>query len=318
MSFLQPDRLWLLLVVPALVAGYVLLQHRRSRYAVRFTNVPLLDTVAPRRMRWRQHVAVLLALVTVTGATLLFAQPAGLVKVPRRTPVTVVLTMDISLSMAARDVPPSRIVAAKRTAKSFLAKLPSDYQVALVTFARHATVVVPPTVNRSQVDRAIDGLHLKEYTATGEGIFTALAVAKQALAGQPKTSGQKPAMVLLISDGKRTVGRSQVTAAEAAKRQGVPVDTVALGTPGGIIEAEGQVVSVPVEVGELAQVARISGGKAYVAGSLPSLAHAYRQVSGGLAYTTEWGDLTSQYIGWLVLASLLSAAAGLLVASRWP
>jgi Ca-activated chloride channel family protein len=318
MNFFEPQRLWLLLLIPALVLLYVVLQYRRSHYTVRFTNLALLDTVAPRRVKWRQHVAVLLALLTLGFALVLFAEPTDVVKVPRKTGVTVVLTMDVSLSMDSNDVNPNRITAAKETAKEFLTQLPAAFKVAVVSFARYATVVVPPTVDRRKVRSAIDGLRLAEYTATGEGIYTALDVVKQSLGTTGSPSGRLPAMVVLISDGARTVGRSQVSAATAAKAQGVPIYTVALGTPVGTITNGGQTVPVPVEIGQLQQIARISGGRSYVASSPKDLVNAYKDVDGRLVYTKVRQDATSEYIGYLVLLSLLSTAAGLFVASRWP
>lgn len=318
MNFLEPQRLWLLLLIPVLVLLYVVLQYRRSHYAVRFTNLALLDTVAPRRVKWRQHVAVLLALLTLGFALALFAKPTDVVKVPRRTGVTVVLTIDVSLSMEASDVNPDRITAAKATAKEFLTQLPPAFKVAVVSFARYATVVVPPTVDRQQVTSAIDGLQLAEYTATGEGIFTALDVVKQSLGTSSPRSGKLPAMIVMISDGARTVGRSQVTAANAAKAQGVPVYTVALGTTGGTITTNGGTVPVPVEIHQLRQVARISGGRSYIASTPKDLVNAYQDVNGRLVYTKVRQDATSRYMGYLVLLSLLSTAAGLFVASRWP
>lgn len=318
MSFLEPHRLWLLLLVPVLVALYVGLQYRKSHYAVRFTNMALLDTVAPRRVNWRQHVAVALALLTLGFAVVLFAKPTDIVKVPRRTGVTVVLTMDVSLSMEAADVTPDRITAAKQTAKEFLTQLPPAFKVSLVSFARYAEVVVPPTVDRVQVANAIDDLQLGEYTATGEGIFSALDVVKQSLGTATSPGGKLPAMIVLISDGARTVGRSQVSAANAAKEQGVPVFTVALGTEAGTITNQGETVAVPVEIEQLQQIADVSGGKAYVAESPDDLLSAYEDVDGRLVYSYERQDATSQYMGYLVLLSLLSTAAGLFVASRWP
>lgn len=319
MSFFDPARLWLLLLIPALVVLYVALQRRRGRYTVRFTNLPLLDVVAPRRVNWRQHGAVLLAMLTLAVAIVLFARPSGISTVPRQQAVTVVVTMDVSLSMEATDVSPNRITAAKQTATDFVSKLPADFKVAVVSFARYAKVVVPPTTNRGQVDNAIRALTLQEYTATGEGIFTSLDVIKQSLEGTPSVNGAKlPAMVVMISDGKRTVGRSQVQAAEAARAQGVPIYTVALGTLRGVIETHGEQIPVPVEAGELEQIATISGGKAYVAQSPADLLNAYKDVTGRLVYETARTDVTSHYVGWLVLMSLLSTAAGLFVATRWP
>ncbi|MEJ7629706.1 MAG: VWA domain-containing protein [Nocardioidaceae bacterium] len=319
MTFLEPVRLWFLLLVPALIGLYIVLQRRRSQYAVRFTNISLLDTVAPRRVNWRQHVAVLLALLTLAGAVVLFARPSELTQVPRKTAVTVVLTIDISLSMEADDVAPDRITAAKETAKDFLDRLPGDYKVALVTFARYAKVVVAPTTNHARMSAAIDSLELQEYTATGEGIYTALDVVKQSLGGSRESPDNKlPAMVVLISDGKRTVGRSQIQAARSAKAQGVPIYTVALGTLSGVIVNKGQQILVPVEIGELRQIAAITGGKAYVATSPADLLSAYKDVDGRLIFETQRADVTSKYVGWLVLMSLISTAAGLFVASRWP
>jgi Ca-activated chloride channel homolog len=317
-NFLEPQRLWLLLILPVLVLLYVLLQYRRSQYAVRFTNLALLDTVVPRRVNWRQHVAVLLALLTLGFALVLFAKPTALVNVPRRTGVTVVLTMDVSLSMEAADVAPDRITAAKDTAKDFLTQLPPAFKVAVVSFARYANVVLPPTVDRRKVTAAVDGLQLSEYTATGEGIYTALDVIKQSLGTAPKPMAKLPAMIVLISDGVRTTGRSQVTAANAAKAQGVPIYTVALGTPAGTIASDGQTVAVPVAIRQLKQVAHISGGKSYIASSPRDLVHAYKDVDGRLVYTRQRRDATSEYMGYLVGLSVLSTAAGVFIASRWP
>ncbi len=316
-DYLQPERLWFLLLVPALIAGYVALQYRKSHYAVRFTNLALLDTVVPRRVNWRQHVAVGLAMLTLAFAIVLFAKPVKIIKVPRSAGVTVVLTIDVSLSMEATDVAPDRITAAKDTAKQFLGQLPPAFKVALVTFARNAEVVVAPTIDRTEVTEAIDALTLQEYTATGEGIYASLDVVQQAL-GSDVPDGQKPALIVLISDGARTVGRSQVAAAEAAKAQGIPVYTVALGTPNGTISSGGETVPVPVEIEQLQEVSDISGGKAYIAESPDDLIEAYRDVEGGLVFTRERADATSEYVGYLVILSLLSTGAGLFVASRWP
>ncbi|MGH3471411.1 MAG: VWA domain-containing protein [Nocardioidaceae bacterium] len=320
-DFLEPTRLWLLLVVPALIGLYVVLQYRKRHYAVRFTNMALLDTVAPRRVNWRQHVAVLLALSTLALSIVLFAKPVKTVKVPLsiNTPVTVVLTMDVSLSMSAADVPPNRITAAKHTAIDFVNKLPARFKISVVSFSKAATVNTPPTTDHAQVVRAITGLHLGPYTATGEGIFTSLDVIKQALAGTKiPPGGHVPALIVLLSDGKRTWGRSQVSAAEAAKSQGVKIYTVALGTPGGMIVAQGQAIPVPVEVNELRQISQITGGKTYLAQSPNDLVNAYKSVDHQLTYRTGRGDATSAYVGYLVLLALLSTASGLFIASRWP
>jgi len=321
LSFLEPQRLWLLLLVPILIGGYVLLQMRKSHYAVRFTNMALLNTVAPRRVNWRQHLAVTLGLLTVAGTVLLFAQPSKLERVPISVTshYTVVLALDVSLSMSATDVAPSRIDAAEAAAKKFLSQLPSNFKAGLVKFAGDATLVVAPTTDHAVVARALDGLKLAERTATGEGIYTSLGVIQQELAGTPMdASGHVPALIVMLSDGYRTAGRNQNDAARAAKAQGVPVYTVAVGTPDGVVTADGETVGVPVKTDELKEVSRISGGQAYVASTPTDLLDAYQAVGNQLVHTTERRDASSDYVPYLLLLTLLSTAAGLFVASRWP
>lgn len=317
MSFLEPQRLWLLLLIPLLVVLYFILTHRKRHYAIRFTNLALLDTVIPRRTNWRQHTAVALLMLSLAASVVAFAKPAEKVKVPVER-ATVVVTIDVSLSMEATDVDPNRLAAAQAAAKNFLSRLPPQFNVALVSFARSANVIVPPTLNREQVVTAIDGLQLGEYTATGEGIFTSLD-AIDLVPPDPQNPDQvAPARIVLLSDGKRTVGRSGLEAAQAAKEKGVPVFTVALGTPNGIIVSQGETVPVPVEVGQLQEIADASGGEAYVAGDADTLSAVYEDLGSSLGFTYGRQDVTSKYVGYLVLLSLLSSVGGLFIASRWP
>ncbi|HEY7044807.1 MAG TPA: VWA domain-containing protein, partial [Nocardioidaceae bacterium] len=233
--------------------------------------------------------------------------------------VTVVLTIDVSLSMSAADVDPDRITAAKETAKEFIDKLPSNFKVGIVSFSKVATVDMPPTKDHVAAENAVDALTLSEYTATGEGIYSALAVIEQDLAATGQEDADKPpAFIVLISDGARTIGRSQVGAAEAAKADRIPIYTVALGTLNATIESDGKQIPVPVEIPQLEEVARISGGKSYVAESPNDLVKAYSSVDSQIRYVTERGDATSEYMGVLVLLVLLSTGAGLSVAARWP
>ena len=321
MSFLEPVRLWLLLVIPALGVLYGALQKRRGRYAVRFTNMALLDTVAPRRVNWRQHTAVGLALLTLAAGIVLFAQPSKVERVPAsvRSQFTVVLAIDVSLSMAATDVTPSRIGAAETAAREFLNNLPSNFKVGLVEFAGEASLVVAPTANHTKVVAALGSLKLAERTATGEGIYTSLDVIKQELGTAPKdAAGHAPALIVMLSDGFRTAGRNQNDAARQAKSQGVPVYTVAVGTVSGIVTADGQTVNVPVKTDELQEISRISGGQAFVASTPDDLLKAYKAVGTQLVYRSERRDATSDYLPYLLLLSLLTTVSGLFVASRWP
>jgi Ca-activated chloride channel homolog len=320
-DYLAPERLWFLLLVPVLLVLYVVLQRRKSRVAVRFTNVALIDTVVKRQVNWLQHIAVALALMTLAFGVMLFARPTQDVKVPLNldSEVTVVLTLDVSLSMSATDVDPDRITAAKETAKEFIDQLPSNFKVGVVSFSKVANVDMPPTKDHQAAIQSIEDLKLSEYTATGEGIYSSLAVIQQDLAASgADTADQPPAFMVLISDGARTIGRSQVAAAQAAADARIPIYTVALGTPDATITSGGRTIPVPVEIPQLEEVAKISGGKAYVAETPNDLVKAYSSVDSQMRYVEERGDATSEYMGYLVLLALLSTGAGLLVAARWP
>jgi Ca-activated chloride channel homolog len=319
--YLAPDRLWFLLFVPVLVASYLLLQQRKSRFAVRFTNVALIDTVVKRQVNWVQHVAVVLALVTLSFGIVLFAKPTKEVRVPLNleSEVTVVLTIDVSLSMSATDVDPDRITAAKKTATDFIGHLPPNFKVGIVSFSKVATAEIPPTKDHDAAIQAVDRLNLSEYTATGEGIYAALSMIEQDLATTERDrTDSPPAFMVLISDGARTIGRSQLGAAQASGDAHIPIYTVALGTSDATIESHGKPIPVPVEIPQLEQVAKISGGKAYVAESPNDLVKAYSSVGSQIRYITERGDATSSYMGYLVVLALLSTGAGLAVAARWP
>ncbi len=320
-DYLASGRLWFLLLIPVLILVYVAMQQRKSRLAVRFTNVALIDTVVKRQVNWVQHVAVALALMTLAFGIILFARPTRDVKVPLNldSEVTVVLTIDVSLSMSAADVNPDRITAAKSTAKEFIDQLPDNFKVGVVSFAKIANVDMPPTKDHQAAIRAIEALKLSEYTATGEGIYSALSVIQQDLAATgADTADKPPAFMVLISDGARTIGRSQVGAAQAAKDARIPIYTVALGTPDAMITSGGRSIPVPVEIPQLEEVARISGGKAYVAETPNDLVKAYSSVDSQIRYVEERGDATSEYMGYLVLLALFSTAAGVSVAARWP
>jgi Ca-activated chloride channel homolog len=314
MSFLNPERLWLLLLLPVLVGGYVVLQRRRRHYALRFSNLALIDSVLPRRPQWRQHVAVGLGLLTLAGLIFCFARPSEIQKVKARVnrPQVVVICIDTSLSMGADDVSPSRLAAAQTAAKKFLDKLPTRFEVALVSFSQGATVQVPPTIDRKQVADAVDALVLGKFTATGEGIYSSLDVIKQARSG----AANLPGAVVLLSDGTQTIGRSALDAARDAKLAKVPIYTVSLGTSDGFIDNEGRKIAVPVDRVQLREIAQLSGGKAYDAETPSDLNLAYNDVGQRLITVNERRDVTSRYLGFVVLLGLLSTASGIFVASR--
>jgi Ca-activated chloride channel family protein len=317
MTFLEPVRLWLLFLVPLLVVAYVLLQWRRKKFAVRFTNLALLSRLAPSRPAWRRHVAAALAVLTVGLLVTAFARPQAEIEVPRER-ATIIVTIDVSISMRADDVEPTRIRAAQDAAKEFVDSLPPKFNVALVAFAGTASILVPPTTDRSPVVRAIDGLELAESTATGEAIFTSLDALKQ-VAADPANPGEKaPARIVLLSDGYRNIGRSVQTAVTAAQEANVPIHTIAFGTPFGTVEIEGQRTPVPVDEETMRQIAEQTNGQAYTAASGEELEQVYADIGSSVGYTTEEREITSLWVGFALLAALAMAGASLLLLGRMP
>ncbi|NHC12550.1 VWA domain-containing protein [Motilibacter deserti] len=317
MSFLAPERLLLLLGVAALVAAYLAAQRRRTEYAVRFTNLDLLDRVAPERPGWRRHVPAVAFLLMLVLLVVGFARPEASVRVPRER-ATILVAVDVSLSMQAEDVEPDRFTAAKRAASSFVAGLPDSFDVGLVAFSGAANVVVSPTQDHDAVRAGVDALQLGPSTAIGEAVFASLA-SIQATNSRAGTGGARPpARVVLLSDGSNTVGRSLEEAAQAALEESVPVSTIAYGTDDGIVLVEGRPVPVPVDRESLAELARATGGRGYTAESEDQLTEVYRNISGSVGYRTERREVGAWFVGLGLLAALAAAGASLRWFARLP
>ena len=315
LTFLSRDRLWLLLLVAALIAAYVMMQMRRKEYAVRFTNLALLDSIAPKRPGWRRHIpatAFILAMIAMVTA---FARPARPVKVPRER-ATIVMAIDVSLSMEATDIEPNRLIAAQDAAKSFVDLVPTRLNLGLVAFSGVAQVLVSPTTDHSLLKRSIDNLQLGPRTAVGEAIYASLgsiaSVASEP--GQPPPPGR----IVLMSDGETTVGRANDLAMKAATDAKVQISTIAFGTDEGTVLVEGRSIPVPVNREALAAIAEATGGRAFEAASARELRRVYADIGSSIGYRTEEREVTSWLVG-LALAFALAAAGGsLLWSSRLP
>ncbi|GAA2759734.1 VWA domain-containing protein [Actinopolymorpha rutila] len=317
MTFLAGERLWLLLIVPVLVVAYLLLQRRRRRYALRFTNLALLSRVAPRRPAWRRHVALGLTLASVGLMVTAFARPEATVRVPRER-ATIVVAVDVSISMRADDVSPTRLKAAQEAANAFVSDLPEKFNVALVSFAGTANILVPPTTNRDDVERAVNGLQLAESTATGEAIFTSLDAIKQVPPDPAHPREPPPARIVLLSDGYRNVGRGVDEAVAAAKAAKVPIYTIAFGTPFGTVDIEGQRTPVPVDEDTMRQIAQDTGGRSYTAESGQELEQVYTDIGSSVGYTQEKQEITSWWTGVALLMALCAAGASMFFLGRLP
>lgn len=317
MSFLEPLRLWLLVGVAALAVLYAVLQLRRRTYAVRFTNVDLLRSVAPRRPGWRRHVAAGVYLLALVALVVGFARPTRDERVPRER-ATIIMAIDVSLSMEATDVPPSRLEAAQAAARQFLDLVPPKINIGLVTFSGVASVRVPPTTDREAVRRVIDTLELDERTAIGEAIFASL----DAIAAVPpdEEGTPPPARVVLMSDGTTTDGRPNEEGVAAARDAGVPVSTIAFGTDYGTIRVPEEPVPIPVPVDRpaLAAIAQGTGGEFYAAATEAELTRVYEDIGSSVGFVTEQREISTWFVGGALGLLLVAGSLSLVWFSRLP
>ncbi len=315
MSFLQPERLWVLVLVGLIVVFYLVMQRRRTVYAARLASAELLDSVVPRRSGWRRHAASSVLLAALIVLSVGFAQPTRTVRVPRER-ATVIVAIDVSLSMEAADVEPDRLQAAQSAAKTFIDELPPTLNVGIVGFAGTASVLLSPTTDRVAAGRVIDNLRLAESTAIGEAIFTSLDAL---LSVPPDDDGERaPARIVLLSDGVTTVGRPDALAIQAAQQAQIPVSTIAFGTEDGFIlyddpeteAVESERIAVPVGGQSLEDIADGTGGAFFTAESVDELDSVYENIGSAIGFEDAEREITDWFVGvglaLVALASLVS------------
>jgi Ca-activated chloride channel family protein len=317
MTFLEPLRLLGLVIVALLLLAYVVQALRRRSYALRFTNVDLLSSLAPKRPGWRRHVPAAVYLVALVALVAAFARPAHDEEVARER-ATVVLAIDTSLSMEADDVAPTRLAAAQAAAQTFLDSAPAGINVGLVTFNGVATLRVPPTNDRDAVRAAVDQLQLGEATAIGEAILTSLDALSQVPADEEGTP--PPARIVVLSDGTTTVGRPDEVGVAAANEAGVPVSTIAFGTDtGSIPNPEGPgIVYVPVDRPALEAIAAETGGSFYEAASAEQLTDVYEDIGSSVGYVTELQEISTWFVAGALFLLTLGGVLSLVWFSRLP
>lgn len=312
--FSNPWWLLLLLVVAGLAAAYVYIQRRRRKRALTFANLDVLDSVTPAERGWRRwlrHVPIAVLLVAMLILTIALAGPQAERKVPRNK-ATVILVIDVSRSMNATDVAPSRIKAAQQAAKKFADDLTDGINLGLISFAGTAATLVSPTPDHNATKRAVDKLQLDDKTATGEGIFAAIQQIQTLNAVLGGQNAAPPARIVLLSDGKQTVPddpddpRGGFTAARKAKEEKIPVSTISFGTKTGTVDLEGDRVPVPVDDDSLRKIANLSGGQFFTASSLDELNKVYSTLQQQIGYEKVKGD---DYWPWLLVGTLLTLIA---------
>ncbi len=285
-DFLAPERLWLLLGVVVLAVAHVAVSLMRGRAALRFTQVELLDRIAPKRPGWRRHVVAGAQLLGLSAAVVAVAQPVNREIIRPETEGRIMVLFDVSLSMMATDVPPDRLTAAQEEALAFVDAVRDDVEIGLISFSGTVNVEQQPTRDRLDVKRSIENLELAEATAIGDALATGVRVLTSSLdSGEGGDAGENatdvsPGVIVLMTDGETTFGRTSNEGAELAADANIPVFTIAFGTADGEIEDPytGDIVPVPAQPEALEEVADISGGEAFEAGSETELADAYGQI----------------------------------------
>ena len=315
MEFLAPHRLWALAIIPVIALLYVLLTSRGAHHKRPMSS--RLRLVVPKDSAWKRHGAVLLALLSLASLIVAWAIPKAYADKPRDR-ATVVVAIDVSWSMEAQDVAPSRLEAAQSSATTFVESLPERFNVALVTFAGTADIAVPPTVDRGAVSRAIDALELAPSTAVGEGIYKSLAALGLVPPDPEHPDEVAPAAIVLLSDGATNIGRSSAGAAQAAADKNVPVYTIAYGTDNGFVEQDGERQRVAVDHYELSEIARISGGKKYSAESSDQLAEVYDAIRTSVGTEKVPTEITDRYAGLAIIFAVLAAIGVISLGARWP
>lgn len=340
MTTTTPGALWLLVLVAAAAGCYVVLQRQRRHHAVRFTNLRLLDAVAVSRPGWRRHVTAGVMLLAMTVLAVAASQPVVERDVDRDQAI-VVVAIDVSRSMEATDVPPSRLAAAKRAAGEFVAGLPDTFQVGVVAYGGTVQVVATPTTDHEAAAAAITRLRTIEGTATGEALAASLDAIVQTLqdaglsvapAGQDGvdpllapavvgdadadagTVGQRlPATVVLLSDGASADGRPVPAVADRAVALGVPVSTITYGTADGTVLLGGEVVAVPPDARTMESLARTTGGLSFTATSGDELTAVYDDIAAEVGTVTVDQDVTIV----AVLVGLVLLLAGFALGMVW-
>jgi Ca-activated chloride channel family protein len=336
-TFAQPLLLLTLLVVPAAVALYVIAERRRMRYAIRFTNIDVLAGVLAGRL-WRRFVPLALFLCALAALCVGVARPERTTLVPKDR-ATVILVVDVSRSMEAKDVKPSRIGAATQAVRLFLDKVPDRLQIGLIAFAGDPAVAAPPTTDHALVREALDTLQWYPSfggTAIGDALAEAVRLGEQAVGGgngnlaavttAPPEQSKGLASILFLSDGAQTRGQLlPLEGADRARAAGIPVYTVALGTPNGTLQfgftrppqgfpggfGQGRRVPVPPDPDTLRAIANHTGGQFFAARDAKSLRAAYSKLGSRLGRKPGKSEVTYGFLagaaGLLIAAGLLSA-----------
>jgi Ca-activated chloride channel family protein len=334
-SFLWPETLWLMLVLPMLLAAYLWVLRRKKKLALRYASLALVRDAMGAGQRIKRHIPPLLFFFALAAMIVAIARPQATITLPTQHE-TVILAMDISGSMRATDVEPNRLVAAQNAAKQFVAEQPENVRIGVVAFAGTATVAQAPTRNREDVIAAIDRFQLQRATAIGSAIIVSLATIfpdagidvgaltygydGQKKSEKPGAATHKPvppgsyasAVIILLTDGQRTTGPDTIQAAKMAAERGVRIYTVGVGTPDGkIIGFEGWSMRVRLDEETLKAVADLTRGEYFYAGNAVDLKKVYQALNAKLVLERKKTEVTALFAALAALFAVVSAALSL-------
>ncbi|MDR1265022.1 MAG: VWA domain-containing protein [Propionibacteriaceae bacterium] len=319
-SFMTPGRLWLIVVPLALLGLYIFLSKRKSRRGIRYTNTSILDIIVPAQSQWLRHVTVGLALVSLVCLAFAWARPLGTDQVPRER-ATVVLILDISNSMGATDLSPSRLAVAQQEVVNLVDSLPDGYNLALVEMAGSSTLVLPPTTDREIFQRAVQGVELEPSTDVAAALRVALSALELVPAGEDDQP--VPAAVVMFSDASGTTGStSPKQVAGQLAELGVPLYPIVFGTDYGYVDltnADGQVerYQVPPDHQFFAELAQITGGQAYGADDAAQAQEACAKIQSTVGHVEVEKEVTAQWAGLAAVFAAVAAVGAVMLGARW-
>lgn len=345
MTFLWPEALWLLLAVPVLVAAYILILRRKRKAALRYASLSMVKDALGAGPGFRRHVPPLLFLFALIALIAAVARPAAVVSLPSQHE-TIILAMDVSGSMRAKDVEPDRLSASQAAAKAFVSEQPRTTRIGIVAFAGTASLVQAPTQSREDLTAAIDRFQLQRATAIGSGILVALKAIfpdvdfdlrssnprlnaasrpfntqrdpdRQDPAKPAAPGSYKSAAIILLTDGQATTGPDPIESARMAAERGVRVFTVGVGTPSGeILVGEGWSMRVRLDEDTLKTIADVTGGEYFYAGTAVDLKKIYRALNARFVMEKKETEITALFTAAGALTALLAGLLSLLWFNR--
>ena len=324
MTFLSPEFLWLLLALPAVVLVYLYVLKRKKRAALRYVNLELVKEAMGKGLWWRRHLPPAILFAALAAMVTAIARPSAVITLPSNHE-TVILAIDVSGSMRANDVEPSRIEAAQAAARAFVARQPRSTRIGIVAFAGSAALVQAPTSNRHDLRAAIDQLQLQHATAIGSGILVSLKAlfpqeefdVKKKAEVNAKPGSYASGAIILLTDGQTTAGPDPVDAARVAADHGVRVFTVGVGTESGqLLTGEGWSMRVRLDEEALKTIADLTRAEYFYAGTAVDLKKIYETMRARLVMEERETEITAVFSAFAAMAVLLSASLSLLWFNR--